>query len=147
MTCGSPTQEVTTRWNSTHDMIIRLCEQQPAIVAVLNRRRDLLHLECSSQEWRVLEDLADLPSPFKQASEYLSGEKYPTISAVGPLLPAINAKIEPSQNDLPIIREVKKKLAADSDKRYNSPDVVRVLNVSSYFNIPLLLSQMKMSFI
>ena len=72
-----------------HDMIIRLCEQQPALVAVLNRTRDLLHLECSSQEWRVLEDLADLLSPFKQASEYLSGELYPTISAVGPLLSAI----------------------------------------------------------
>ena len=87
-------------------MIIRLCEQQPAIVAVLNCRRDLLHLQSSSQEWRVLEDLADLLSPFKQASKYLSGEKYPTISAVGPLLSAITAKIEHSQNDLPTIREV-----------------------------------------
>ena len=72
-------------------MIIRLCEQQPAIAAVLNRRHDILHLECSSQEWRVLEDLADLLSPFKQATEYLSGEKYPTISAVGPLLSGINS--------------------------------------------------------
>ena len=128
------TQKVTTRWNLTHDMIIRLCKQQPAIVAVLNHRRDLLHLECSSQEWRVLEDLADLLSPFKQASEYLSGEKYLIISAVSPLLSAIKEKIEPSENDLPIIREVKKKLAADLDKRYNSPDLVRVLNVSSYLD-------------
>ena len=43
-------------------------------------------IECSLQELCVLEDLADLLSPFKQASEYLSGEKYPIISAVGPLL-------------------------------------------------------------
>ena len=88
--------------NLTHDIIIRMCEQQPAILAVLNRRRHILHLECSSQEWRVLEDFADLLSPFKQTSEYLSNEKYPAIiSAVGPLLSAIKAKIEPSQNDMP----------------------------------------------
>jgi len=63
------------------------CELQPAIVA------DLLQLECSSQEWHVLEYLADLLSPSKQASEYLSSEKYPTITVVGPLLSAIKAKI------------------------------------------------------
>ena len=56
----------------------------------------------------MLEDLADLLSPFKQVTEYLSGEKYPTISAVGPLLSGIKVKIETSHNDLPIIREVKK---------------------------------------
>ena len=61
----------------------------------------------------MLEDLADLLSPFKQVTEYLSGEKYPTLSAVGPLLSGIKAKIETSHNDLPIIREVKKILAAD----------------------------------
>ena len=30
----SLTQDVTTRWNSTHDMIQRLCEQQPAIIVL-----------------------------------------------------------------------------------------------------------------
>ena len=59
-------------------------------------------------------------------------KKYPTISAVGPLLSGIKAKIETSHNDLPIIREVKKILAADLDKRYNNPDIVSLLNVSSY---------------
>ena len=78
-------QEVSTRWNSTHDMIIRLCEQQPAIATVLHRKRDLLHLECSAEEWRILEDVAEVLKPFKVATAYLSGEKYPTLSAVGPL--------------------------------------------------------------
>ena len=40
-------QDVSTRWNSVHDMIKRACEQQPAIAAVLHRRRDLTHLELS----------------------------------------------------------------------------------------------------
>ena len=70
-------------------MILRLCEQQLAIAAVLYRRCDLLHLECSPLEWQILEDVADVLQPFKIAIEYLSGEKYPTISALGPLLAEI----------------------------------------------------------
>ena len=49
----------------------------------------------------------------------------PQLSAVGPLLSAIKANIELSQNDFPIIREVKI-LATDLDIRYNNPDVVCV---------------------
>ena len=124
-------QEVSTRWNSTHDMILRLCEQQPAIAAVFHRRRDLLHLECSPSEWRILEDVADVLQPFKIATEYLSGEKFPTISALGPLLAEVRAKIEFAPNDTPVVREVKKVLASDMHTRYQNREVIEVLNISS----------------
>ena len=42
------------------DMIKRVCDQQPAIVAVLHHRFDLSHLEISSQECRIVEDIIDL---------------------------------------------------------------------------------------
>ena len=113
-------QEVSTRWNSTHDMIIRLCEQQPAIAAVLHRKRDLLHLECSPEEWRILEDVAEVLKQFKVATAYLSGEKYPTVSAVGPLLAEIRNKIEFHEDDSNTIREVKRVLANDMDSRYQT---------------------------
>ena len=49
--------DVTTRWNSTYDMIQRVCKQQLAISGVLLQCRDLMHLEMLSNEWRILEDV------------------------------------------------------------------------------------------
>ena len=106
-------KDVSTRWNSTHDMIKRLCEQQPAISAVLHRRRDLLHLEISPEEWRILEDITELLEPYKDVTTYLSAESYPTISALGPLFAAIQAKLTHSDNDSVAVRSVKSLLAAD----------------------------------
>ena len=70
-------QDVSTRWNSTHDMIKRACEQQPAMAAVLYKRRDLTHLEFSSSEWRLLEDVAEVLEPYKDVTTYLSLESLP----------------------------------------------------------------------
>jgi len=66
-------QEVATRWNSTFDMISRVCEQQAAIAAVLHTKRDLHYLELSPREWHNLEDLISLLGPFKNSTEVLSG--------------------------------------------------------------------------
>ena len=35
---------------------------------------DLVHLECSPEKWRILEDICNVLKPFKVATEYLSGE-------------------------------------------------------------------------
>ena len=69
--------------NSVHDMLARLCEQQAAVGAALHSRRDLLHLEHSPVEWRLIEDLVDVLQPFKDATTYLSSESYPTLSVLG----------------------------------------------------------------
>ena len=55
-------QDVSTRWNSMQYMIKRACEQQPAIAAVF-QRRGLTHLELSSTEWRLLEDVTEVLEP------------------------------------------------------------------------------------
>jgi len=51
-----------------------------------------MHLELLPNEWCILEDILKLPRPFKIATKHLSGEKYPTISAWGPLLHEIQTK-------------------------------------------------------
>ena len=81
---------ILTRWDSTHDMIKRLCEQQPSISIVLHCRRDLLHLEISPEEWRILEDITELLKPYN------------------------------SDNDSVAVRSVKSLLAADTSTQYQS---------------------------
>ena len=128
-------KDVSTRWNSTHDMIKRLCEQQPAISAVLHRRRDLLHLEISPEEWRILEDITELLEPYKDVTTYLSAESYPTISALGPLFAAIQAKLTHSDNDSVAVRSVKSLLAADMSTRYQSTGVSLLLHKASFLDL------------
>ena len=86
--------DMVTRWNSTYNMVERVCEQQLPISSVLLQHQDsLMHLEQLSSEWHVLDDNLNLLRPFKIANAYLSGKKYPTIPALGPLLHEIQCKI------------------------------------------------------
>jgi len=80
-------------------MIKRTCEQQSAIAAVFQRRRDLAHLELSSSEWRLLEDVAEVLESYKDVITYLSTESYPTISSLGSLYSAIKDKLSPGNDD------------------------------------------------
>ena len=129
-------QDVSTRWNSTHDMIKRACEQQPAIAAVLYRRRDLTHLELFSSEWRLIEDVAEVLEPYKDVTTYLSSESYPTISALGPLYVAIQAKLTPSSDgsNSAAIRRFKQLLPNNMSARYQDPNVSLCLNKTSFLD-------------
>ena len=112
-------------------MIKIICEEQPAIQAVLHCRRDLAHL---AGEWRILEDIADLLELYKDATTYLSSESYPTISALGPLFTEIRSKLRPSESDSTAVRQFKNALAIDMDKRYQDPDVSLILNKASFLD-------------
>jgi len=75
-------------------MIERLREQQATVTAVLHNHRDLVHLEHSPSEWRLLEDLCKVLEPFKDATTYLSASRYPTLSILGPVLDKILKKLK-----------------------------------------------------
>ena len=105
-------------------MVKRACEQQPAIAAVLHRRRDLTHLELSCTEWRLLEDVAEaVLEPYKDVTTYLSSESYPTISTLGPLYKAIQDKLAPNDEDSAAIQRFKRLLAVDMGSRYQDQAV------------------------
>ena len=106
-------KDVETRWNSTYDMIKRLCEQQAAVAAVPLPKRDLSHLELPSNEWRLLEDIAVVLEPFKDATVFLSGDTYPTISVLGPLFNQIKLATTVNDNDSAALKDFKRALAKD----------------------------------
>ena len=41
-----------------------------------------------------MEDLCNIFEPFKDVTTYLSAQRYPTLPAVGPLLPEMHKKAE-----------------------------------------------------
>ena len=92
-----------------HNMIERVCEQQLPISSVLLQRRDnLMHLELLPNEWHILEDIVKLLRPFKIATQHLSGEKYPTISALGPILHKMQTKIAIQDDDGTVIKALRR---------------------------------------
>jgi hypothetical protein len=77
-------QEVVTRWNSTYDMMVRIHTLRKYIGIVKCAREDhvLDENEPTLTEWKILEQVIEVLTPFKQATEALEGEKYPSLSLV-----------------------------------------------------------------
>ena len=115
-------------------MIVRLCEQQAAVAAVLHSHRDLIHLEHSPAEWRVLEDLVEVLKPFKHATTYLCSELYPSLSALGPLLHEIQKKLTINGSDLSEIKQVKRAISNDLDKWYQADEVKLLMNKATFLD-------------
>ena len=120
-------QEVVTRWNSTFDMISRLCEQQAAIAAVLHVKRDLHHLELSPREWHNLEDLINSLGPFKSSTEVLSG---PTLSCLAAILSDLNID-QPGESSA--LRAIKLAMRRDFNERYQNENVQALMTLGLNF--------------
>ena len=110
-------------------MIKRLCEQQAAIAAALLPKRNLTHIEISSEEWRILEDITEVLEPYKDATMYFSAD---TISVLGPRFSDIQRKVTPVQTDSVAVKQFD--LAKDMEKQYLDPEIVALLNKASFLD-------------
>ena len=101
--------------------------KQAAIAAVLHGKRGLHHLELSPQEWHDLEDLIKLLEPFTNATEVLSGQKYPILSCLGPILADLKEKIEDDPLDSRTMK-LAKQAKIDLSARYQDSNVLEMMN-------------------
>lgn len=127
------TQECVTRWGSTLGMLQRLMEQQmqAAIAAVLMEEK-VRHLMPESNE---IEQLVEILKPFQHATEAMSGEKYPTVSTINPLLYKLVEKtLAIGDSGSTTLVVVKKAIKSDLQGRYQSAAVQRILNVAIYLD-------------
>ncbi|MGH0173732.1 UNVERIFIED_CONTAM: hypothetical protein FKN15_066070 [Acipenser sinensis] len=98
-----------THWNSNYDMICRASEQQPAVAAVIFKKKKLSHLELTTNEWLVVENIRDTLKPFKTATSVLSTDKYPAASAVLLLQHILISQVKNiAPTEIPVIKEMKK---------------------------------------
>uniref|UniRef100_A0A8D8X7K5 Zinc finger BED domain-containing protein 1 n=1 Tax=Cacopsylla melanoneura TaxID=428564 RepID=A0A8D8X7K5_9HEMI len=85
-------QDIETRWNSVAIMFDRLIKtRRPLTMAMaeLPNTPEVL----SHDDWAILEDSVELLQVFVQATEQLSGEKYPTLAMVIPIVRGIQCSI------------------------------------------------------
>lgn len=77
-------QDVPTRWNSEHAMMARLVKLRVPVTVELSECETVENL--NSSEWKLMSGAVKVLQPLEQATTDLSGDSYPTLSQVIPLL-------------------------------------------------------------
>ena len=127
--------DVCTRWGSKANMIKRIVEQQDAISVVLGQDRKTSHLLPTWQDLDVLQSILKAIEGFKDLTDLLSGEKRITCSAIKPLIKVINDKIViPQDDDSALTLEIKGRIKADLESRYESSEISLLLDVCSFLD-------------
>ncbi|KAL2905793.1 putative AC transposase [Bienertia sinuspersici] len=73
---GKLVLDVTTRWNSTYNMIRRALDAKEAIDLFILRERELEMI--FDEEWETIGNICDFLEPFYDITELFSGTQYPT---------------------------------------------------------------------
>ncbi|XP_060806471.1 E3 SUMO-protein ligase ZBED1-like [Amyelois transitella] len=78
-------QEVITRWNSSFEMMERLLQTKLSLSAALSTMSSAPE-NFTANQWEAIEDCVSVLKPIEQLTTILSGEKYPTLSSMIPLI-------------------------------------------------------------
>ncbi|CAG8822373.1 34779_t:CDS:2, partial [Gigaspora margarita] len=110
-------KDMDTRWNSTFYSIQRLVYLKPAIMqlySTLNNHtlrevrrgaETMSSFLSSEEEFELLKELVVILSPFDEATQFLSGSKYPTLGFMTPMLEELICRLKyfTGQNDEAIL--------------------------------------------
>lgn len=99
-------QDVSVRWNSSYYMIQRRLEQRWPVTATLSdpevTQRAKHYLDLKGDQWSLLEELQQAPEPFEQATVFLSGEAYATVSVLLPLVKGLQKSTQTAFESTPV---------------------------------------------
>ncbi|CAL4122636.1 unnamed protein product [Meganyctiphanes norvegica] len=120
-----------TRWNSVLHMIERLCMIQNAVVLTLTdcKRQDLMP---SIDDWKLMGEMVDVLKLFDTTTELISGEKYPTIVYIKPLIGKITTHLTKVEfNESASITQMKSKMLKDLETRYTDARIKEMLIIGA----------------
>jgi hypothetical protein len=120
--------DVETRWNSSYLAWKRLIKIKDLIDILASTlmidpvtRRDgkrLKDINLTDEEWQAINGLVDILGDFAEATEYLGGSKYTTISLMYCLLTIISKKLIPEDSNIEVIDLTNPNTAFDDDVGY-----------------------------
>ena len=108
--------DVSTRWNSTYDMLNCFLEQQPVIIATLMMKdlkkniKDVYTL--SEMDISSAERVMSVVKPIKTVTTILCGESFPTVSMIHPLKEMLLQQLRKvNDEDDKLVSDVKKAIS------------------------------------
>ena len=124
---------VTTRWNSTYDMLQRLMRNQVPIINLALENTLVKGLSLTTQEWEEVNSLIELLALFYNVTVLLSETTRPSISMISPLVFNISTNLlKIRESDLRKVTLLKKAIHQGFVKRAKQYDEVKeILDLSS----------------
>ena len=125
-----------TRWNSTLEMLERVCEQEPAICAVLmsSTKSEDRTMSFTDDEIKLICELFVVLAPFKQATVRLSAQKLATASMILPTICKLLHVLEVANDDSSAIKLVKRAIHDDLSVRYPPGPTRGFLQICSFLD-------------
>lgn len=118
--------DVSTRWNSSLDMLERYLDLQPAVAAALlspEVRRNAREIDTlDNLDIRDAEDIMKLLKPLKTVTTVLSDEQNPTVPLIVPLKHTIEQSMLPVEEDSTTVSMMKKAIFSNLKDRYTGPE-------------------------
>ncbi|KAM3838253.1 E3 SUMO-protein ligase ZBED1-like [Diretmus argenteus] len=115
-------QDVSTRWNSTYAMLSRLVEQRWPVTATLSdpavTQRGKHYLDLKNEQWDLIEELIEGLEPFDGATEFLSGQKYVTLSVLPTLVQGLTKSIQGSAFETAPVKAYQAHVAEEIARRW-----------------------------
>lgn len=100
-------QLIETRWNSEFLMVERIVKLKISLSSLMEDESLKFQQKLTESDWCLLENIIIILQPFYEATECMSGSKYPTLSMTIPVLLFIRDALEnfeeKSKDDLPLI--------------------------------------------
>ncbi|KAK9508718.1 hypothetical protein O3M35_006210 [Rhynocoris fuscipes] len=127
-TCGG--------WMSTLTMLEQIQARRNILPSVIDCLSSTIcpttSLELNSEEWKLLDDVVSVLSPFKVTTATLMEEKSPLISILKPILSQLlNVHLQRNESDSEFAVELKTTLYKVLQERYENDKVKEMLDLSS----------------
>ncbi|XP_061170062.1 E3 SUMO-protein ligase ZBED1-like [Saccostrea echinata] len=119
-------QDVPTRWNSSHSMIERLCEQRRVLNDIMLdekiTKKDHASLLLKDHEWDLLDQLSVFFKDFSEVTTFMSTESHVSLSHIYPIVCGLIRKNSIVNSDNPIIRKARESVISELQRRYSPTD-------------------------
>lgn len=128
-------RDVPTRWNSTYDMLVRICDLTPALHAALSEQT----LKSSNTKFlftfddqQLVESVLKILKPFYDATLMMSKEESPSLPTMYPTYLKLLQALNIDEDDNNCIQQMKTQARANLEKRYE--EIPRTALIASFLH-------------